>query len=149
MGAPLRTRLIRREGRTEGRYHLWPNKVWPRRFTKFGQMLFSRLGGGLAVRAVRVGGPKFRAFLLPRHNFLSFFPLLEVFSLNFVVGLKTGALCTFGLSCCHVKPRRPRHSGVVLGGRSWEKKHEKQQKLVQIKKQCWSQGGWLAVIVGL
>ena len=29
----------------EGRYHLWPNKVWPRRFTKFGQMLFSRLGG--------------------------------------------------------------------------------------------------------
>ena len=40
--APLRTRLIRREGTAEGRYQLWPSEVWPRRFAKIGQTKFGQ-----------------------------------------------------------------------------------------------------------
>ena len=58
--------------------------------------------------------PKFRAFSLSsRHNFHSFLPLFWSFSLNFggVFEDRDPQMCTFGLSGCRVKPRRPHQTG--------------------------------------
>ena len=53
--------------------------------------------------------PKFRAFFsISRHNVLSFFPLLGVFTWNFggVFEGRGPQMCTFGLSGCRVKHQR-------------------------------------------
>ena len=54
--------------------------------------------------------PKFRSFFsLSRQSFYSFLPLFWSFSLNFggVFEDRNPQMCTFGLSGCRVKPRRP------------------------------------------
>ena len=63
----------------------------------------------------------FALFSLSRHIFLSFFPLLGVFSWNFggVFEGRDPQMCTFGLSGCRVEPRRlwaPTLRGPTLRG---------------------------------
>ena len=58
--------------------------------------------------------PKFRSFFsLSRRKIRSFLPSLGVFSLNFggVFEDRDPEMCTFGLSGCRVKPRRPHQTG--------------------------------------
>ena len=70
-------------GCQSGTYHFWPRPLLARSFLS----LLAQEGWGLGPRPQRVGpgraGPQFRFFFpLSRHNFLSFFPLLGVFSWN-------------------------------------------------------------------
>ena len=57
--------------------------------------------------------PKFRAFFPPRHNFHSFFSLLGGPFVEFwwCFEGRGPEMCTFGLSGCRVKPRRPHQIG--------------------------------------
>ena len=71
------------------------------------------------------GPPKFRFFFpLSRHNFLSFFPLFRVLSLNFggVFEGRDPEMCTFGLSSCRVKPQR------LLGRRGFIRQPENSKR---------------------
>ena len=64
--------------------------------------------------ALPLDRPKFRSFFtLSRRTIRSFLPSLGVFSLNFggVFEGRDPQMCTFGLSGCRVKPRRPHQTG--------------------------------------
>ena len=64
--------------------------------------------------ALPLDRPKFRSFFsLSRRKIRSFLPSLGVFSLNFggVFEGRDPQMCTFGLSGCRVKPRRPHQTG--------------------------------------
>ena len=64
--------------------------------------------------ALPLDRPKFRSlFSLSRRKFLSFFSRWVVFSLNSggVFEGRNPKMCTFGLSGCRVKPRRPHQTG--------------------------------------
>ena len=64
--------------------------------------------------ALPLDRPKFRSFFsLSRQKIRSFLPSLGVFSLNIggVFEDRGAQMCTFGLSGCRVKPRRPHQTG--------------------------------------
>ena len=71
-------------------------------------------GTALRRTALPLDRPKFRSFCsLSRRKIRSFLPSLGVFSWNFggVFEDRDPQICTFGLSDCRVKPRRPHQTG--------------------------------------
>ena len=128
-------------GQTEfGQNRLWPNRLWPNRVwfvvwcvvlccvlcvvlcvVWVAWVLVSRYQSGVPCfdRPSRdrpsPGPPKMSLFFFPSPaaNFVLFFSLWVFFSLNFggVFEGRDPQMCTFGLSGCRVKPRRPHQTG--------------------------------------
>ena len=74
---------------------------------------------GVPRRGPEGWGPKISRFFLPLPPLFSFFlPFLGVVSWNFggVIEGRDPQMCTFGLSGCRVKPRRPGGGGLAEGG---------------------------------
>ena len=116
-----------------GQIQFWPIQFWiwvcvmvgPKRVAQtqkkwgpdgWGSEGWGQTGGALGPRRVaprwegprRVGAQNFALFSLSRPHFRSVSLTLCVFSLNFgVCEGRDSQVCTFGLSGCRVKPRRP------------------------------------------
>ena len=80
--------------------------------------------GPTCARPLSTGPPKISQFFsLSRRHFVLFLSLSGVFSLNFG-GDQDAEICTFGLSGCHVKPRRIQLQTCTIEGSSASKHHK-------------------------